>query len=156
MTMPRKNAANTRRGRPFAPGNPGKPKGARHRTTMAVEVLLDNDAERLTRKAVELALEGDVTALRLCLDRIAPAPKGRRIALDLPRVETAGDVAKALDALMIALGSGEITTDEAATIAGVIETRRRVVELVEIERRIALLEKGQADGQSNRSTNSQA
>jgi len=32
---------------------------------------LEGEAEALTRKAVELALEGDVTALRLCLDRIA-------------------------------------------------------------------------------------
>ena len=59
----------------FAKGNAinlaGKPKGPRHKTTLAIEALLEGEAEALTRKAVELALEGDVTALRLCLDRIA-------------------------------------------------------------------------------------
>ena len=41
-------------------GNPaGKPKGARHRATLAAEALLDGEAEALTRKAIELALAGD-------------------------------------------------------------------------------------------------
>jgi Family of unknown function (DUF5681) len=42
------------RGRPFEPGqsgNPsGRPNGARNKTTIAVEALLDNEAEALTRK----------------------------------------------------------------------------------------------------------
>ncbi len=29
----------------FGPGNPGKPKGARHRATMAAQELLDGEAE---------------------------------------------------------------------------------------------------------------
>src|SRR5689334_3084270 len=52
-------------------GNPrGKPKGARHRSTLAAEALLDGEAEALTRKAIEMALAGESTALRLCLNRI--------------------------------------------------------------------------------------
>ena len=46
-------------------GNPaGKPKGARHRATLAAETLLDGEAEALTRKAIALALAGDPIALR--------------------------------------------------------------------------------------------
>ena len=44
----RNNAANTRR-RPFAKGNPGRPKGARGRTILAAQVLLDGEAQALTR-----------------------------------------------------------------------------------------------------------
>ena len=69
-----KSAANTagkQRGRPFTKGtsgNPkGKPVGRRHRITIIVEQLLDGEAEKLTRKCVELALKGDSTALRLCM-----------------------------------------------------------------------------------------
>ena len=66
-------------------GNPsGKPKGARHRTTLAVEKLLEGEAEQIGRKAVELAKSGDTVALRLCLERIAPVRKGRPIAIALP------------------------------------------------------------------------
>ena len=55
-------------------GNPaGKPKGARHRATLAAEALLDGEAEALTRKGIELALEGNIFALKICLDRILPA-----------------------------------------------------------------------------------
>src|SRR5262245_41119418 len=65
------NTARNQRGRPFVKGQSGcpagKPRGARHRTTLAAEALLDGEAEALTRKAVELALNGDSTALRLCL-----------------------------------------------------------------------------------------
>ena len=65
-----------RRGRPFAKGasgNPlGRPAGSRHKTTLAMEALLDGEAEKLTRKAIDLALAGDMVALRLCLDRTIP------------------------------------------------------------------------------------
>ena len=64
-----------RRGGRFKPGNPGRPKGARHKTTLAIEALLDGEAEALTRKAIELAKAGDLVALRLCLDRICPPRK---------------------------------------------------------------------------------
>ena len=68
-TMSGEIAAAKQRGRPFQPGqsgNPkGKPKGARNRAPLAAEVLLDGEAEALTRKAIELALAGDTVALRI-------------------------------------------------------------------------------------------
>ena len=67
--------------KPGTSGNPsGKPAGARNKTTLAVEALLDGEAEYLTRKAIELAKAGDMAALRLCLDRIVPARKDRHVA----------------------------------------------------------------------------
>ncbi len=73
----RNNGPNTERtsaGR-FARGNAGRPRGARHKTTLAVEALLEGEAEGLTRKAVEMAMAGDTTALRLCMERICPPRK---------------------------------------------------------------------------------
>ena len=69
----------------FARGNPGKPKGARHKATQAALMLLDGEAEALTRQAVELALAGDTTALRLCLERIWDCRRNlnRRVAGNL-------------------------------------------------------------------------
>jgi hypothetical protein len=62
-----------------------KPKGTRNKTTLAVEALLDGEAETLTRKAIELAKAGDLAALRVCLDRIAPeAIAGRPVAPTAP------------------------------------------------------------------------
>jgi hypothetical protein len=55
--------------KPFRPGqsgNPdGRPKGSRNKATLAMEALLDGEAEAITRKAIEKALEGDMTAIRL-------------------------------------------------------------------------------------------
>jgi hypothetical protein len=128
------------RGRPFARGNPGKPPGARHRTTLAVESLLDGEAEKLTRKAIKLALAGDTTALRLCLERIAPLRKGRPVAISLPDVKSPAGVTDALAAIVKAMGAGEITSDEAVALAGVVELQRKALEMVEIEARLAALE----------------
>src|SRR5918995_1704061 len=92
---PRNNAGTTRargsRGRPFAPGNPGRPKGSRHKSTLAAAALLDDEADAITRKAIELAKKGNPVALKLCLDRIAPPRKGRPVPFDLPAdVDAAG------------------------------------------------------------------
>src|SRR5215218_6521027 len=66
-------------------GNPnGKPKGTRHRVTMAAETLMEGEAEAITRKAIELAKEGDGPALRLCMDRIYPPRKDRPVRFRLP------------------------------------------------------------------------
>jgi hypothetical protein len=59
-------------------GNPaGRQRGCRNRATLAAEVLLEGEAEALTRRAIELALEGDTTALKLCLERIVPQRRSR-------------------------------------------------------------------------------
>jgi hypothetical protein len=49
------------RGRPFKPGNPGRPPGARNKATQAIEQLAEGHAESLGEKVMELALGGDVT-----------------------------------------------------------------------------------------------
>jgi hypothetical protein len=67
IEQPRINERKTR-GRPFQPGNPGRPRGSRGKATVAAQILLDGEAKALTRKAIDLAKEGDTTALRLCLE----------------------------------------------------------------------------------------
>jgi hypothetical protein len=133
------NNGRTTAGR-FSAGNEGRPKGARHKATLAIEALLDGEAEGLTRKVIELALEGDTTALRLCLDRIAPTRKGRTVSFTLPPIIDARDALPALDALLQAVADGELTTDEAAAVAGLIETKRRLIETIDLEIRITNLE----------------
>lgn len=61
--------------KPGQSGNPkGRPVGSRHKATLAAQELLDGEAQAITRKAIEKALEGDGIALRLCLERIVPSP----------------------------------------------------------------------------------
>ena len=93
----------------FGPGNPGKPRGTRHKATQAALALLDGEAEALTRQAVTMALGGDGTALRLCLERIAPPRKDAPVAFDLPPLQSAADAAKAAGEVLDAVAGGELT-----------------------------------------------
>lgn len=125
-------------------GNPaGKIKGTRHKATRAVESLLEGQAEALTQKAVEMALAGDSVALRLCLDRIAPPRKGRTVMFHLPSMESVGDLLTVMDAVVRAVADGQLTTDEGTAVVGLLEAKRKVIESVELERRLAALEQSQ-------------
>ena len=136
--MTRKSGRNT--DGTFAPGNPGKPRGTRHKATRAALALLDGEAEALTRQAVTMALGGDATALRLCLERIAPPRKDGPVAFDLPRMETARDAAKAAGAVLAAVAEGDLTPTEGAHIMGLVEAYRRTLETSELEARVTALE----------------
>lgn len=143
--MTRKNGRKTDGRNPdgtFAPGNPGRPKGARHRVTLAVAELLDGEAEALTRKAIELAKDGDMAALRLCLERIAPPRKDTPVAFDLPKVENAEEAAKAARAVLEAVSAGNITPLEGAAVMRLIEEFRRTLETCELEARVTRIEEG--------------
>jgi hypothetical protein len=79
-------------------------------------------------------------ALRLCLDRIAPPRKGRRVALDLGDVAGAGGLANAMSAVIAAMGRAELSPEEAQSVAAVIDAAGSAYERRELETRIAALE----------------
>ena len=141
--MTRKSGRNT--DGTFGPGNSGKPKGTRHKATQAALALLDGEAEALTRQAVTMALGGDTTALRLCLERIAPPRRDAPVTFDLPPMETARDAAKAAGAVLGAVAEGELTPGEGASLMALVEGFRRTLETTELEARVAALE-GASDG----------
>src|SRR6516164_9409204 len=94
-------------------GNPaGRARGSRHKVTLAVEALLDGQAEKLTKKAIERALKGDDVALRLCLERICPPRRDRPITFELPTIEGAHDLSKAAIALLQSVAGGNTTPEE--------------------------------------------
>ena len=69
-------------------GNPaGRPPRQREEDEIAARAraLLAEEAEAILRSCIERAKNGDPVALRLCMDRILPAPpRGRAIRLELP------------------------------------------------------------------------
>jgi hypothetical protein len=148
VTDTAENAAGKQRGRPFEAGrsgNPaGKPRGTRHKATLAMEGLLDGEAEALTRKAVEMALGGDTVALRLCLDRLCPPRKDRHVTFSLPKIESAADAVKATAALVEAVAAGDLTPSEAAELGKLVEAYIRAIEATELDERLSRLERGTA------------
>jgi hypothetical protein len=127
---------------PGQSGNPtGRPKGSRNATTVALESLLDGQAEALTQKAVDLALDGDMAALRLCMDRILPPRKDRPVTFALPAIKSAGDAAAVASAILASVASGDITPADAGEISKLVETYVKAFETAELAERLERLER---------------
>jgi len=124
----------------FSVGNTGRPKGSRNKATLAIESLLHGQAEALAQTAVLKALEGDRVALRLCMERIAPAPKDQPVSFSLPKLNNALDASGAAGSVLTAVSDGELTPIEATRVMGLIDSYRRTLELTEIEQRPQALE----------------
>jgi hypothetical protein len=130
-----------KRFQPGQSGNPaGKPKGARNKTTLAAEALLDGDAETITQKAIELAKAGDMAAIRLCMDRVVPPRRDRHVSFALPKMEKASDAVTASASIVAAVSIGDLTPSEASELIRVVESYTRVLQATEIEDRLARLE----------------
>src|SRR5262245_28344844 len=144
---PAENTAKKQRGRPFKAGrsgNPeGRPRGSRNKATMAVEALLDGEANAIARKAVEKALEGDMAALRLCLERLLPPRRDRPVTFELPEIENVNDLVIASSAILKACATGTLSPGEAVEVMGLISSHVRVVEMTDIEARLTALEKAE-------------
>jgi len=124
-------------------GNPqGRPVGTRNKTTLAALALIEDEGEQLTRKAVELALDGDLQALKLCMDRLAPPAKERPLeAFDLPQLNDQRSVLEALDATANKLSLGELLPAEATAICRVLEQYRKHFETTEMTERLESIER---------------
>lgn len=139
MTTPRTPRAGTR-GKPFAPGNPGRVRGSRNRVTLAIEGLLEGQHEALTKAAIDKALEGDTVALRLCLDRLAPPRRDAPITIEIPPIASAADTVAASSAVLAAVAAGDCTPDEGGRVMALLTAHKAIIETGELERRIAALE----------------
>lgn len=148
--MPGENTEPKQRGRPFTKGvsgNPaGKPRGTRHRATQLAERLMSADLEDVTRAVIGMAKAGDMTAARLILERLVPVRKGRPVPFDLPAMDTAADVSAAIGAVVAAVADGALSPEEGQAVAGILEARRKAIETVDIEARLAALEAVQGAG----------
>ena len=143
--MSAENATRKQRGKPFRKGESGNPAGkapgTRNKATRAIQALLDGEAEALTRKCVDMALDGDSVALRLCLDRLCPPARERAIDanVELPEL-TAENLPQAAARIVEAVATGQLLPGEGQALIGMLEGLRKSIELAELEKRIAALE----------------
>ncbi|MEF8766700.1 MAG: DUF5681 domain-containing protein [Candidatus Accumulibacter phosphatis] len=127
--------------KPGQSGNPkGRPKGRRNRVTIVALAAMEEGADAIARKVVDMAKEGDMSAARLVLERLVPPAKERPIFLALPDTSTTDGIADAQRAILQAVAAGDLLPGEAATMAGIVEARRKAVETLELEQRITALE----------------
>jgi len=121
-------------------GNPaGKPKGAKDKRTELRE-LLKPHAAKLVQKVVDLALAGDVSALRICIDRIIPPVRENRLSIALPVVKDVAGCTAAQAKVLKAVTAGELLPGEAESLSALIENQRRGLESHDLAARVLALE----------------
>jgi hypothetical protein len=87
-----------------------------------------------------MALEGDTVALRLCLERIAPARRDRPVLFEMPPIETTADLPKATNTLLQAVAAGDLTPSEASDIGKAVDAHVRAIEAADLHERLSQLE----------------
>jgi len=136
--------ARSTRWKPGQSGNPtGRKPGQRHRTTVMLEKLMAADAETIVRAVLLAAANGDMTAARMVLDRNVPPTRKRSVSIELPPLDDAKSIGKAHAAIVAAVAGGELLPGEGAALAALLESRLRVAEVADIERRLMELENKQ-------------
>jgi len=128
------------RGRPFPPGNTlgrGRPKGSRNREKSPSQHLLDEFAPHIMRKCMAQAMEGNASAMRLCVERTFPSRRGALVQMNLPPIRTAEDVDRAAEKVTQAIRRGKLTPAEGNTMMNLLESRSRFIEGVKFESQLA-------------------
>ena len=123
---------------PFTKGNGGRKLGSRNRATVVAASLLEGEEEALVRKAVELALAGDIAMLKFLLSRLLP--RERVIKLDLPSMQFADDAVEALGRIMRAVSEGQISPSEGAAVATLVNTYTAAIDMADMVKRLDSLE----------------
>jgi len=127
---------------PGQSGNPaGRPVGARGKATIIAEGLFMGEAEAIIRTAIDMAKSGDMSAVRVCLDRIAPRMRDRAIDFELPPLRSAADASAAIAAIATALGAGELTAVEAGELIKLTDAFARTLQATNFEERLVRLER---------------
>ncbi len=122
-------------------GNPkGKPKGARNRSTLAAEVLLEGSLEGICRKIEEEALAGNMLAAKMVLERFLPVRKERAIRIDMPQLKTCDDILSAIGCIITAVGRGEISPGEGESLSRTLDVFATALENQHFEARLQALE----------------
>jgi hypothetical protein len=120
---------------PFQPGqsgNPaGRPRGARNKTTILAEALLERDGEPLTSRFINEAETGNFKALAFLMGIIFPKRDGALVEVDLPPLQEASDAPAAIAAVFAAVSTGELTPQEGLSLTRMVEAFLRIKQKVE-------------------------
>ena len=125
----------------FKPGQSGNPAGRTPGTGKVNEhrKLLESKLPDLVSVLVEQALAGEPAALKMCFDRLIPPyrPEARPVEFTIPEQLSLVDIGKSI---IESIGTGSISPDQGAAVLSVLAGQARLVEVAELEGRVAALE----------------
>src|SRR5262249_23498619 len=117
-----------------------RPPGAKNKTTRMVEQLVAGEAEKLGRKMIELAKQGNVRCLEYCLDRALPKRSGRPLDLQLPAMNSVHDLIAGISAVTTAVSHGDLTAEEATYVVRWFECCANIFTVYDLAVRLETLE----------------
>lgn len=126
------------------PGNPLAQRASEFRQA-AMEAISPEHVAAILRKAAKKALEGDLRAARLVLERVLGKPSETlqqvsELALELPSLKTAEGCVRATDVILQAMCQGALPADAARALMDAVALRSKTMETVELEQRLRDLE----------------
>ena len=116
---------------PGQSGNPaGRPVGSLNKKTLAAQAMLAERAEEIVTNLMDRAMDGHGTAMRLCMDRLAPTGRNRPVTIELPAVNTPEDAELALSVVTDELAAGKLTLSEFSALITAIERMLRLADRI--------------------------
>lgn len=122
-------------------GNPkGKIKGTKNKATRFIDSLMQSELNNISQKLIELAVAGNLQAIKLVLDRVMPAKTSRSIEIEIPKIENTTDALQAISTVIHAVGQGELTPNEGEAITKIIQSFTQTLQSYEFDQRLSTLE----------------
>jgi hypothetical protein len=138
------------RGRPFEVGNKmgrGRRPGSRNKRTLFAE-MMEGHGEAIIKQCQILAMKGDPTALKLCIERLVPPCKSAGSRFRLPPLLTLSDLVKALPRILQEVARGRLSAQEGEAIASMLDSHRRAIETEEFDARLKAVEQDKEEAKS--------
>ena len=121
----------------FTKGKSGNPSGRPKKDTANLKPLLAKHGEAVLQKVIDAALEGDLTACKLVLDRLYPAIKSQAMPVNIPVGETLPETGINIVTETMA---GNVAPDIGASLITALSNQAKLVELTEVSQRLERIE----------------
>jgi hypothetical protein len=132
----------------FLPGastpSPGRPRALSHADKL--RLLLEPEREALIGDLLKLTKSENqfvaVNALRICFERLAPAPKNEAEKVEVRALANAVTLHDKCEAIISAVAAGEISAEAGERLLRMIDVYRKAAALDDIERKLDAILKG--------------
>ena len=127
--------------KPGQSGNPnGRPKGRVNKLRAEMRKPLQESSPEIIQKAVDLALSGNDSMIKLCLDKIIPSVKSIDSPVELFELTSQSSITEKANAILSATGAGQLSPTHAGQLLSGLSTLCKAMELDEINQRLTAIE----------------
>lgn len=123
----------------FKKGKSGNPGGVPAKT-LALRKKLESGASKAVAAVIAAAGEGDMAACRLILERVVPQSKPTYSPLAFELDDS--DLPSSARSILRAVADGVLPADQGKLLLDGLSSMMKVIEVADLERRIAQLERG--------------